>query len=448
MTLSKAKNDQPMSMRKIALASTVGSTIEWYDFFLYGTVSGLVFNKIFFPPNADPLVATLLAYVGFAVGYLSRPVGGIIFGHFGDRIGRKNMLVLTLVIMGVATVLIGCLPPYSSIGIWAPILLMAFRIFQGIGLGGEWGGGILMAVEHSDEKRVGFYGSWPQMGLQLGVLMGTVVFALLSNMMSEEHFLAWGWRLAFLVSVFLVAIGLYIRLHILETPAFDRIRQSGGRVRVPILEVLRKYPRNVALAMGARFIEGVTFNVYVTFGVMYLTTVIKLPRTTALNAVSVAMLVQLVLVPVWGILADKYGRRKIFAAGAVISGVTIFPAFLAISSFPQHVVVVFLVMGIPFAASYSALWASISSLFSEIFDVRVRYSGMSFVYHTAGIYAAGLTPIIATYLLAANNNSPWMIAAYVLAVSIISTICVSLLQIHQIGETANSASCGTKGVPA
>ncbi len=431
---SNTKKDLPMSIRKVALASMVGSTIEWYDFFLYGTVSGLVFNKIFFPPYADPLVATLLAYVGFAVGYLSRPVGGIVFGHFGDRIGRKNMLVLTLIIMGIATILIGCLPPYSSIGIWAPILLMTFRVFQGIGLGGEWGGGVLMAVEHSSKKNVGFYGSWPQMGLQVGVLMGTVVFALLSNLLSEEQFLTWGWRLAFLVSVFLVAVGLYIRLQILETPAFTRIRESGARVRVPIMEVLRKYPRNVILAMGARFIEGVTFNVYVTFGVMYLTSVIKLPRTTALNAVSVAMLVQLILVPVWGALADKYGRRKIFAAGAIISGVTIFPAFWAITSFPQHTVVIYLVMGIPFAASYAALWASISSLFSEIFDARVRYSGMSLVYHTAGIYAAGLTPIVATYLLSANNNNPWLIATYVLVVSIISTICVSLLQIQQIGE--------------
>ncbi|MEN6439341.1 MAG: MFS transporter [Syntrophobacter sp.] len=436
-SLSSAATSQPMSIRKVALASTVGATIEWYDFFLYGTVSGLVFNKIFFPAYQDPFIATMLAYMGFAVGYLSRPVGGIIFGHFGDRIGRKNMLVLTLIIMGVSTVLIGCLPPYSSIGIWAPILLMLFRIFQGIGLGGEWGGGVLMAVEHSDQKKVGFYGSWPQMGLQFGVLLGTVVFAVLSNAMPEDQFLSWGWRIAFLISVFLVAVGLYIRLQILETPAFTRIRESGAQVRVPIMEVLRKYPRNVLLAMGARFIEGVTFNVYVTFGVMYLTTVIKLPRTTALNAVSVSMLVQLLLVPIWGILADKYGRRQVFAAGAIISGVTIFPAFWLIKSFPQYTIVIYLIMGIPFGVSYAALWASISSLFSEIFDARVRYSGMSLVYHTAGIYAAGLTPIIATYFLTISNNQPWLIAGYLLLVSIISTICVSLLQIQQLGEATN-----------
>jgi len=349
-TSSTTKKDVPMSVRKVALASTIGAAVEWYDFFLYGTVSGLVFNKIFFPAYHDPMIATMLAYVSFGVGYISRPLGGLIFGHFGDRIGRKTMLILTLIIMGISTFLIGCLPTYNSIGIWAPILLMTFRVFQGIGIGGEWGGAILMAVEHSTEKDVGFYGSWPQLGLPIGVFLGTSVFSLLSGLMPEEQFLSWGWRLAFLVSVFLVAVGLYIRLKIIETPAFNRIRESGTQARVPIIEVLRNYPRNVILALGTRFIEGLNFNVYFTFGLMYLTTIIKLPRTTALNAGGIAMLFQCLLIPVWGALADKYGRRKIFALGAILTGVTIFPAFWAIVSFPQYTLIVYLVMALPFGA--------------------------------------------------------------------------------------------------
>jgi MFS family permease len=434
MTLTNTrKEDHPVSLKKVAFASAVGCTVEWYDFFLYGTVAGLVFNKLFFP-TYNPLVGTMLAYVTFAVGFVSRPLGGIIFGHFGDKVGRKSMLVYTLLIMGIATALIGFLPTYKSAGIWAPILLLTLRIFQGLGLGGEWGGAVLMAVEHSPDKKVGFYGSWPQVGVPAGLFMGTGIVALLSYSLSEEQFLSWGWRVAFLISSLLVAVGLYIRFQILETPAFARVRQSGAQVRVPIMEVLRNYPRNVMLGMGARFIEGASFNIYAVFMIAYLSTVIKLPRTTALNAVSAASVVMILFLLLWGYLADRYGRRKIFALGSIITGVLIFPAFWAIGVWPHNTLIVYLAIVVPFGVFWPAIWASEATLFSEIFDTRVRYSGMSFVYQMSGIFASGLTPIIATYLLTANGNKPWLIAGYIAIVSVISAICASLLKIQQIGE--------------
>lgn len=376
----------------------------------------------------------MLAYVTFAVGFVSRPLGGVIFGHFGDKVGRKSMLVLTLLIMGVATFLIGCLPTYESIGIWAPIGLLTLRIVQGLGIGGEWGGAVLMAVEHSTDKKVGFYGSWPQLGVPAGLFMGTGIVALLSHYLPEAAFLGWGWRIAFWFSAALVVVGLWIRLQVLETPAFTRVRESDDQVKVPIIEVFKKYPRNVLLGMGARYIEGAAFNIYTVFFIAYLTTVLHQSRAMALNAVSIASLVMLPCLLIWGVLADKYGRRKVFALGSIATGVLIFPAFWAISSWPQNTLVVYLAVTIPFGVVWPAIWASESTLFSELFDARVRYSGMSFVYQMSGIFASGLTPIVATYLLTANDKQPWLVATYIVVISIFSAVCASLLRIQKIGE--------------
>src|SRR3954469_10944820 len=239
------------SIQTVALASAVGATIEWYDFFLYGVVTPLVFNKLFFP-NYDPIVGTLLAYTTFFVGFISRPVGGILFGHYGDRIGRKKVLVLTLLIMGVATFLIGLLPTYEQIGIWAPILLLVLRVFQGLGIGGEWGGAVLMAVEHAPEGRRGFYGSWPQLGAPLGLVLGTLVFSIFSATMSDADFIAWGWRLPFLFSIVLVIVGLWIRFTLAESPEFQKVKDAKQETRMPIIEAIKTYPKNILLAMGAR----------------------------------------------------------------------------------------------------------------------------------------------------------------------------------------------------
>jgi MHS family shikimate/dehydroshikimate transporter-like MFS transporter len=409
------------SIGKIAFASTIGATIEWYDFFLYGVVTALVFNKLFFP-QFDPLVGTLLAYTTFAIGFVARPIGGIIFGHYGDRIGRKTVLVLTLLIMGIATFLIGLLPSYNAIGIWSPILLLILRIAQGIGLGGEWGGAVLMAVEHSPDGKRGFYGSWPQLGVPLGLSLSAAVVALLS-LLPDDQFLSWGWRAAFLFSGVLVAVGIYIRLKITETPAFARIQETKSEAPVPFFELFRNHPKNVLLGLGARYIEGCCFNMYGVFIITYITTALKLPRQTALFGVIIACIVMIVMLPIYGALSDRIGRRGLFGVASLLIGLTVFPAFYVMGHASSNIVL-WLAIAVPFGMIYPAVYGPQAALFSELFDTRVRYTGISFVYQFSGIFASGLTPLIATYLLSWGDGQPWLICAYVLVVSIISAVSV------------------------
>jgi len=404
----------------IAFASSVGTTIEWYDFFLYGVVTPIVLNKLFFP-NFDPLVGTLLAYTTFFVGFVSRPIGGIIFGHYGDRIGRKTVLILTLLIMGVATFLIGLLPTYATAGIWAPILLLLLRIFQGIGIGGEWGGAVLMAVEHSPAGRRGFYGSWPQIGVPAGLLLSAGMVYLLSYL-PENDFFSWGWRIAFLISAVLVAIGMYIRLKIMETPAFMRAQQTRQIVHVPFFELFKTHGWNTLLGLGARYIEGVTFNIYGVFIIAYLTGALHLPRQTALAGVMISSAIMIVMLPIFGNLSDKIGRRRMFGTAGLLIGVLTFPAFWLMET--QSPILIWIAITIPFGLIYPAVYGPQAALFSELFDTRVRYTGISFVYQFSGIFASGLTPIIATALLPIGGNRPWLICLYVLFVSAVSAVSV------------------------
>ena len=408
------------SIGTIAFASAIGTTIEWYDFFLFGVVTPLVFNKLFFP-NFDPLVGTLLAYTTFFVGFISRPIGGIIFGHYGDRIGRKTVLVLTILIMGVATFLIGLLPTYASVGIWAPVMLLFLRIFQGIGIGGEWGGAVLMAVEHSPAGRRGFYGSWPQIGVPAGLLLSSGMVYLLSYL-PEADFFSWGWRIAFLISAVLVAVGLYIRLKIMETPAFTRIQESDKLVHVPFFELWRTHGKNTLLGLGARYIEGVTFNIFGVFVVGYLAGTLGLPRQTALAGVMIASAIMIVMLPIYGNLSDRIGRRRMFGVAGILIGILSFPAFWLMQT--KEPLLIWIAIAVPFAFVYPAVYGPQAALFSELFDTRVRYTGISFVYQFSGIYASGLTPIIATALLPMGGNKPWLICLYVLAVSIVSALSV------------------------
>ncbi len=416
----KKDDGAPMSIGTIALASAIGTTIEWYDFFLYGVMTPLVLNKLFFP-NADILISTLLAYGTFFVGFLSRPIGGIIFGHYGDRLGRKTVLILTLLIMGVATFLIGLLPTYASAGMWAPLLLLALRIFQGIGIGGEWGGAVLMAVEHSPGGQRGFYGAWPQIGVPAGLLLSAGVVNLLS-FLNNDDFFAWGWRIAFLLSAVLVAIGLYIRLRIMETPAFKVAQQQKQIAAVPIADLFRTYSKNTVLGLGARYIEGVTFNIYGVFLVGYLTSTLHMSRQSALSAVMVASAIMIVMLPICGRLSDRIGRRKVFGIASLLIGVLSFPAFWLMG--PQSPLLTIIAVAVPFALVYPAVYGPEAALFSELFDTRVRYTGISFVYQFSGIFASGLTPIIATALLPVGGNQPWLICGYVLVVSVISALSV------------------------
>jgi MFS transporter, MHS family, shikimate and dehydroshikimate transport protein len=409
------------AVNRVLAATLIGTTVEWYDFFLYGVVAGIVFNKLYFP-STDPAVGTLLAYGTFAVGFISRPLGGLIFGHFGDKIGRKSMLILTLSIMGVATFLIGLVPTFDQIGIAAPILLLLLRIAQGLGLGGEWGGSVLMAFEYAPKERRGLYASVPQIGLAIGLCLAAGVVGLLSGVLSNEDFLAWGWRVAFLVSVVLVGIGMYIRLNIQETPAFDQVKATGEEAKVPVAELLRRYPGNVIAGMGARYIDGVFFNIFAVFSISYLTTTVHISRTSALLGVMAAALVMIVTIPFFGRLSDRIGRTRCYFWGSLITAAASFPAFWLMNNSGGNTALIWLAIVVPLGIFYAAVYGPEAALFAELFDTRVRYTGISFVYQVSGIFASGITPLVAAALLKADDNQPWLICWYVLFAGVVSAL--------------------------
>jgi len=409
-------------VRTVVASSVVGTTVEWYDFFLYGTAAGLVFNKLYFP-SEDPLVGTLLAFATFALGFVARPVGGLIFGHIGDRVGRKKTLVATMLIMGVATCLIGLVPTYESIGVAAPILLVLLRLAQGVAIGGEWGGAVLMAVEYSPKGRRGLYGSLPQIGLALGLLLGTGAFAGLSASMTDESFLAWGWRIAFLLSAVLVVVGMFIRLKVMETPAFRKLEQGEQRATVPALELFRdrRSRRHIFLGMGSRWAEGVAFNTWAVFAIAYGTDTLDMPRNTMLVAVMIAAAVMLVFIPLFGRWSDTLERRRTFTAGVVALALLTYPAFAMLGT--QDAVVITLTLVVVLGIFYPAMYGPQASLYAEMFPTHVRYSGISFVYQFSGIFASGLTPLVLSYLLGLAEGGVRFVVAYVVAVSAVSAAC-------------------------
>ena len=421
------QTDHGKTLSRVALASVIGTTVEWYDFFLYGVIAGIVLNKLYFP-TSDPLVSTLLAYTTFLVGFVARPLGGIVFGHFGDRVGRKSMLVVTLIIMGVATAAIGLVPTYAQM----PILLLVLRILQGIGLGGEWGGSVLMAFEYAPPEKRGFYASLPQMGVSIGLCGASGLVALLSQVLTEAQFLAWGWRVAFGASVILIAIGLWIRLKLMETPEFQAVKDRGEPVKLPFATLMSDFGRQVLLGLGIRYIEGVFFNLFAVFAIGYLTQQLSLTRTDALIGVMAAALVMCFFIPFFGKLSDRLGRARTFFWGAVICGCSVFPAFWLMSSQPVHVLAVWISIVIPFGMFYAIIYGPEAALFAELFEPHVRYTGISFVYQFSGIFASGLTPIIATILLRVNGGQPWLVCAYVVFAALVSAVCVA-----RVGRSPN-----------
>ncbi len=422
----RAAANAEKAVRTVALASLIGTTVEWYDFFLYGTVTGLMFNKLFFP-SGDAFVATALAYTVYAVGFATRPLGGILFGHFGDKLGRKPLLIVTLTIMGVSTFLIGLVPTYDSIGIAAPLILLFLRLLQGIGLGGEWGGAVLMAFEYAPRDKRGQFAAYPQIGLAVGLCLSTGVVALLSSTLTDAQFMAWGWRLAFMLSLVLVAVGMFIRLRVLETPEFARIKDSQHVAHVPLSEIARDYRRNVLLGWGARYIDGVVFNVYAVFAISYLVGTLHFPKTPVLLAVTVAALVLIVTIPYASKLSDRVGRRRVFGWGALACGVCSIPA-LALMHYSSNVWWVSLAVIVPLGVVYAFVYGPEASMFCELFDTRVRYTGISVVYQVSGIVSSSITPLVAATLLEYGGHKPWWIAVYVLVVGCLSAACAAAMK--------------------
>jgi MFS transporter, MHS family, shikimate and dehydroshikimate transport protein len=418
----KSKPDTNRSVRKVAIASFIGTTIEWYDFFLYGAASALIFARLFFP-NQDPLTGTLSSFGTYAVGFAARPIGGIVCGHFGDRIGRKSMLILTLSIMGTATFLIGLLPTYHQIGVWAPVLLVVLRVGQGFGIGGEWGGAVLMAVEHSPKGKRGFYGSWPQIGVPAGLLLSTLVFGLISRL-PQPALLSWGWRVAFLLSILLVGVGLLIRLGITEPPGFAEIKQSGAEARMPVVEVIRRHPKSLLVAMGARLAENSAFYLYSVFVLTYATQPrIGFASQSVLTAISIAAFIELGTIPACGLLSDRLGRRPVYLFGAIFTGVFTIPFFLLVGTSNPLLLVVALVFAL--SIGHAAMYGPQASFFSELFGTRLRYSGASIGCQLSSVIAGGLSPLIATALLR-RYGTFWPIASLLITLAAITTAAVYL----------------------
>ncbi|WP_033790160.1 MFS transporter [Pantoea septica] len=410
--------------KRVLIASLTGSAIEWFDYFLYGTAAALVFNKVFFP-MVDPVIGLILAYLSFSLTFFIRPIGGVIFAQIGDRIGRKKTLVLTLSLMGGATVLIGLLPTYEMIGLWAPALLILMRVIQGIGIGGEWGGALLLAYEYAPEKRKGFFGSIPQAGVTIGMLMATFTVSLMT-MLSDEAFLSWGWRIPFLLSAVLVLLGLWIRKGIDETPEFNKVKQAGQLAKTPLRDTLTHHWREVLIAAGLKVVETAPFYIFSTFVVSYATTTLSYQKSQALEAVTLAALVATIMIPLMGLLSDKIGRQRIYAIGVVALGLFILPWFWLLDTGATWGIV--LATLIAFGILWAPITAVLGTLCSEIFSANVRYTGITLGYQLGAALAGGTAPLIATGLLAKYDGDWTPVACYLMvtvAISLVAIFCAS-----------------------
>jgi metabolite-proton symporter len=423
MATQAAGDWQPCYLRRVVLASLIGTTIEWYDFFLYSTVTGLVFAKLYFP-NSDPLVGTLEAFGIYAVGFAARPVGAAIFGHYGDRIGRKSTLIATLLLMGLATFAVAFVPSYETIGIWGAILLTLLRFVQGVGVGGEWGGSVLLAMEWSNSHHNrGLIASWPQFGVPAGLFLANAA-VLAFSAMSGDQFLTWGWRVPFFLSILLIAVGLYIRLGILETPTFAKLVAENKVEKTPMIEVLRRHPKEILLSAFARMGEQAPFYIFTAFVFTYGTTVLGVSRDLILSAVLAGSLLSFFTIPFSGYLSDRIGRKRMYMLGAALTGVFGFIYFAMLNTqVPALIFIAVLLSLVP----HDMMYGPQAALIAECFTGRLRYSGASLGYQLASLIAGGPAPLIAAALFA-QYKSGYVIAGYILLCAILSLVSTAMLK--------------------
>jgi MHS family shikimate/dehydroshikimate transporter-like MFS transporter len=426
MTISELAGSPANARRqstKVAFASLIGTTVEWYDFYIYGTAAALVFPKLFFP-DFSPGAGLLAALSTYAVGFAARPLGGMVFGHYGDRVGRKKMLVLSLLAMGLGTLAIGLVPGYAQIGILAPMLIVALRFIQGVAVGGEWGGAVLMAVEHAPPGKRGFYGSWPQIGSPLGLVLSTAAFSAVGAL-DDQAFLSWGWRVPFLLSSILIVVGLVVRLRLMESPVFAQLEATGNTARMPVKDAITGHAPAILGAAGAFIVINTVFYLVTVLGLSWATSHLGIPRGTFLGAVLVAAVIMCFTVPLFGALSDRLGRRRVFAAGAILVALFAFPLFALIESgsTPLLFLGVIVIMGI----GHPLMYGPQAALYSEMFPANVRYSGASLGYQIGGMLG-GLVPLLASALLISYDNASWPMAALLAGIAVVSL--VSLLTIR------------------
>lgn len=405
---------------QVAFAAGVGSCVEWYDFFIYGNAAAIVFAKLFFP-TFNPAVGTLLSFATFGVGFFARPFGGLVFGHFGDRIGRKTVLVITLILVGGGTTLIGVLPTYATIGLAAPALLVFLRLVQGFGAGAEYSGAVIYAVEHAPQGRRGWFGSWSPMGVAAGQLIAAGVLALFASLPSDQ-FLAWGWRVPFLISLILVGIGIWIRLRLMESPVFEAVRERRDVHRAPIKVAIAEHPKSFLVVIGARLAENGLGYLFPTWGLSYLTLQLGFSKAVALEAVTIATVAELVMVPVWSVLSDRVGRRAVYGGAALFCLVFAFPFFLLLNTRSTPVVV--LAMALAVGIGIAGMFGPQAAFFTELFGPRARYSGFAFARELGSIISGGPAPAVASLLVIWFAGAPWGVACYIIVLAGITAAAV------------------------
>jgi metabolite-proton symporter len=418
---TSAELAQPrVSPARVAFASAVGTAIEWYDFFIFNTAAALVFGALFFP-TVSPTAGTLAAFATFGVAFVARPVGGVVFGHFGDRLGRKKMLVLSLLIMGVSTFAVGLLPTFDAVGVWAPVLLVTLRFLQGFAVGGEWGGAVLMAAEHAPKSKRGFYASWPQAGVPAGLVLASVAFIVLGRTLSDEQFLAWGWRVPFLISAVLVLIGMYIRFRVVESPAFQAVQEGDDTAKMPVVDVLRTERRSLLLGMGALFASGVPFYVATVLSLTYVTERTGLSRETVLFCLLGAAALQVFTMPAASLLSDRVGRRPVLITGAVLGIVLAFPFFWLLDT--GSVPLVFLALVLAVSVVHALTYGPVAGFVAELFPTRLRYTGSSISFQFGAMLASAPTPFVAAALLAWAGG-PWAISLYIIVAALVAIVAI------------------------